>query len=163
MAATVTTEAIEQRCHERGYLFYTSHVSDPLPAQVGLAVVQVVLRDALAAQARTRGAQLKSGLEELQCRHECIGDVRGRGLLLGLELVSDRERRTPAVRLGANVTRRCLELGLHMNVVQLPGAASVFRIAPPLTVTADEIDTGLGILDSALAECVAANDWSESP
>jgi len=161
LAATITTDAIEQRCHERGYLFYTSHVSDPLPAQVGLAVLEVVTRDRLAARARERGAQLRAGLAALQERHECIGDVRGRGLLLGLELVSDRRSRTPANRLGAQVTARCLELGLHLNVVQLPGSASVFRIAPPLTVTPDQIDAALEILDRALGECVAANDWRE--
>jgi 2,2-dialkylglycine decarboxylase (pyruvate) len=82
-------------------------------------------------------------------------------LLLGLELVSDRRSRTPANRLGAQVTARCLELGLHLNVVQLPGSASVFRIAPPLTVTPDQIDAALEILDRALGECVAANDWRE--
>jgi 2,2-dialkylglycine decarboxylase (pyruvate) len=161
LASTITTDAIEQRCHERGYLFYTSHVSDPLPAQVGLAVLEVVTRDRLAARARERGAQLRAGLAALQERHECIGDVRGRGLLLGLELVSDRRSRTPANRLGAQVTARCLELGLHLNVVQLPGSASVFRIAPPLTVTPDQIDAALEILDRALGECVAANDWRE--
>ena len=161
LAATITTDAIEQRCHDRGYLFYTSHVSDPLPAQVGLAVLHAVMRDDLAACARERGAQLKAGLAALHHRHECVGDVRGRGLLLGLELVSDREARTPATRLGAKITRRCLELGLHMNVVQLPGSASVFRIAPPLTVSAGEIDTALEILDRAITECVDANDWRD--
>ena len=58
LAATITTDAIEQRCHDRGYLFYTSHVSDPLPAQVGLAVLHAVMRDDLATCARERGAQL---------------------------------------------------------------------------------------------------------
>ena len=161
LAATITSDAIEARCHERGFLFYTSHVSDPLPAQVGVAVLEVVLREGLAGRARELGARLRSGLDGLQARHECVGDVRGRGLLVGLELVTDRERRTPALRLGAQVTRRCLELGLHLNVVQLPGASSVFRIAPPLTVSPEEIDAALGILDRALTECVAANDWRE--
>jgi 2,2-dialkylglycine decarboxylase (pyruvate) len=50
------------------------------------------------------------------------------------------------------VTAECLELGLHMNIVQLPGMGGVFRIAPPLTVSDDEIDLGLGILDTALAK-----------
>ena len=117
------------------------------------------MRDDLAACARERGAQLKSGLVALRHRHECVGDVRGRGLLI--ELVSDRETRTPATRLGANITRRYLELGLHMNVVQLPGSASVFRIAPPLTVSAGEIDTALEILDRTITECVDANDWHD--
>jgi 2,2-dialkylglycine decarboxylase (pyruvate) len=75
--------------------------------------------------------------------------------------VVDRESREPAVRLGAHVTRCCLDLGLHLNVVQLPGSPSVCRIAPPLTVTAAEIDEALEILDRALTECLAAGGWRD--
>ncbi len=78
--------------------------------------------------------------------------MRGRGLLVGLELVSDRESKRPADALGAAVTGRCLELGLHMNVVQLPGMGGVLRIAPALTSTHAELDLGLEILDQALAD-----------
>ena len=53
------------------------------------------------------------------------------------------------------IVRRCLELGLSMNIVQIPGLAGVFRIAPPLTVSLDEIDSGLAILDQAITECAA--------
>ena len=81
-----------------------------------------------------------------------IGDVRGRGLLVGLELVADRGTREPADALGAAVTRRCLQLGLHMNVVQLPGMGGVFRIAPALTSTRAELDLGLQILDQAISD-----------
>jgi 2,2-dialkylglycine decarboxylase (pyruvate) len=100
------------------------------------------------------GAYLKAGLLELQQRYEVIGDVRGYGLLLGVDLVQDRDRRIPALELGAKITRRCLELGLSMNIVTLPGMGSVWRIAPPLTVTQAELDQGLSILDQALKDCV---------
>ena len=152
LAATITSAAIEADCHEKGFLFYTSHVSDPLPAQIGLAVLEVLQREQLSHRARKLGSYLKKGLEALQQRHECIGDIRGRGLLLGVELVADRERRSPAGDLGSKVSRRCLELGLSMNIIQLPGTGAVFRIAPPLTVRRDEIDTGLQMLDQALSE-----------
>ena len=152
LAATITSAAIEADCHEKGFLFYTSHVSDPLPAQIGLAVLEVLQREQLSHRARKLGSYLKKGLEALQQRHECIGDIRGRGLLLGVELVADRERRSSAGDLGSKVSRRCLELGLSMNIIQLPGTGAVFRIAPPLTVRRDEIDTGLQMLDQALSE-----------
>ncbi len=150
LAAVVTSAEIEERCHERGYLFFTTHVSDPLPAAVGCTVLAVIERDGLIGAARTRGVQLRAGLVELQRRHECIGDIRGRGLMQGIELVTDRVSKTPAEELGRKVTNECLSLGLHMNIVQLPGMGGVFRMAPPLTVSADEIDLGLGILDKAL-------------
>ncbi len=150
LSAVVTSAEIEERCHELGYLFFTTHVSDPLPAAVGRTVVSVILRDRLELRAAELGARLRAGLLSLRERHECIGDVRGRGLMQGIELVLDRETKEPADGLGREVTSACLELGLHMNIVQLPGMGGVFRIAPPLTVAPEEIDLGLEILDKAL-------------
>jgi 2,2-dialkylglycine decarboxylase (pyruvate) len=152
LAAVLTTPEIEERAHERGFLFYTTHVSDPLPAAVGLAVIEVLARERLADRALQAGQRLRSGLLELQQRHECIGDVRGRGLLLGVEIVADRVSRKPAPETGAAISRRCFELGLCMNIVQLPAMGGVFRIAPPLTVTDAELDLGLDMLDRAITD-----------
>jgi 2,2-dialkylglycine decarboxylase (pyruvate) len=152
LAATVTSTAIEEDCYSKGFVFYTSHISDPLPAEVGLAVLQVLTTEHLAQRAKEMGDYLKAGLLELQQRYEVIGDVRGRGLLLGVDLVQDRDTRQPALELGAKITRRCLELGLSMNIVTLPGMGSIWRIAPPLTVSQAELDQGLGILDQALRD-----------
>ncbi len=154
LAAAVTSAAIEEECHRKGFLFYTSHLSDPLPAEVGLAVLRVLAEEHLAERAVELGDYLRAGLLELQRRYEVIGDVRGRGLLLGVELVKDRERREPDSAMGTKITRRCLELGLSMNIVSLPAMGAVWRIAPPLTVSRQEIDSGLAILDQALKECV---------
>jgi 2,2-dialkylglycine decarboxylase (pyruvate) len=151
LSAVVTTAEIEQRCHERGFLFYTTHVSDPLPAAVGMTVLDVIRREQLHLQAAARGKRLRDGLLALQDRYENIGDVRGRGLLQGIELVRDRDTKEPADELGRRVTGECLALGLHMNIAQMPGMGSVFRIAPPLTVSDAEIDLGLDILDQAFA------------
>ncbi|QAZ38093.1 aspartate aminotransferase family protein [Methylibium sp. Pch-M] len=150
LAAVLTTAAIEDECHARGYLFYTTHVSDPLPAAVGLKVLDVVQREGLVERARVAGQRLEAGLRALQERVDCIGDVRGRGLLLGLEIVESRASRRAAPDLGAAITRECMKLGLSMNIVQLPGMGGVFRIAPPLTVSDEEIDLGVGLLGRAI-------------
>ncbi|CAN0376314.1 unnamed protein product, partial [Ectocarpus sp. 4 AP-2014] len=92
-------------------------------------------------------------LLELQDKHECIGDVRGKGLLLGIEIVKNRETKAANVGLGNAISDRCLELGLNMNIVRMKGYGGVFRIAPPLTITKDEIDIGIGILDQAITDC----------
>jgi 2,2-dialkylglycine decarboxylase (pyruvate) len=152
LSATVTTDAIEQDAADKGFLHFTSHVSDPLPAAVGRAVLQTVLADDLPRRARELGGRLRAGLDELKSRHEAVGDVRGEGLMLGVDLVSDRETRAPAERYGAAVTARCLELGMNVNIVHLPGLGSVLRIAPPLTISAEDIDLGLEILDQALTD-----------
>ena len=156
LAAVLTSAEIEQRAHDRGFLFFTTHVADPLVAAVGNTVLEVLRRDGLDARAAHLGAILRAGLEELGQRHAVVGDIRGRGLLAGLELVLDRETKQGSDELGALVTRRCLELGLHMNIVQLPGMGGVFRIAPPLTATEDELALGLSILDTAIGDAVAA-------
>ena len=100
-------------------------------------------------EARTVGdrtGQIIEALNALRATHDVIADVRGRGLMVGLELGGGPD----ADRLGAAVTSRCSALGLHVNIVQLPGMGGTFRIAPPLTTTDAEIDRGLAILDTAL-------------
>jgi 2,2-dialkylglycine decarboxylase (pyruvate) len=152
LAAVVTSAAIEEEAHRRGFLFYTTHVSDPLVAAVGNTVLDVLEREQLDERARKLGAMLRDGLLAVQDRHRVVGDVRGRGLLQGLELVLDRDTKEGSDQLGALVTLRCLELGLHLNVVQLPGMGGTFRIAPPLTSTEEEIALGVEILDQAIGE-----------
>ncbi|MFD1381172.1 aspartate aminotransferase family protein [Fodinicurvata halophila] len=152
LAATITSDAVEARAHERGFTYYTSHVSDPLPAAVGLAVLKTLEEERLIERARDTGAYLRQQLEALQQRYEEIGDVRGLGLLLGVELVKDRSSREAHHELGALTTRRCFELGLSMNIRRRPERGAVWRIAPPLTVNHDEIDRGVAILDQALGE-----------
>jgi 2,2-dialkylglycine decarboxylase (pyruvate) len=155
LAAAVTSAAIEEDCYEKGFVHVTSHVSDPLPAAVGLAVLEVLRRERLAERAVVLGERLEAGLRELHQRYEVIGDVRGRGLMWGVELVTDRHSRKPNAALGQRITARCLELGLSMNIVALPRLASVWRIAPPLTCTEAQIDEGLAILDQAIAESLS--------
>jgi 2,2-dialkylglycine decarboxylase (pyruvate) len=150
LAAVMTTQAIEQAAFERGFLFYTTHVSDPLPAAVGVTVLDVVERDGLVAQATARGDRLRDGLLSLQQRFECVGDVRGRGLLLGLEIVVDRQSKAPGFELGARIMEETMRRGLSMNIVKLPSMGGVFRIAPPLTVSEVEIDRGLEIMSEAI-------------
>lgn len=150
LAAVMTTKAIEQTAFERGFLFYTTHVSDPLPAAIGVTVLDVVARDGLVAQATARGNRLRDGLLSLQQKFECVGDVRGRGLLLGLEIVVDRQFKTPGFELGARIMEETMLRGLSMNIVKLPSMGGVFRIAPPLTVSEAEIDRGLEIMSEAI-------------
>ena len=154
LSAVMTTAEIEERCHERGFLFYTTHVSDPLPAAVGLKVLEIVERDGLVERARVAGARLETGLRALQREFDCIGDVRGRGLLLGVEIVRSQAGKEAAPELGAAITRACMAHGLSMNIVQLPLMGGVFRIAPPLTVSDEEIDLGLSLLKRAIEDVV---------
>ena len=155
LSATIVSEAMEADCHEKGFMHPTSHVSDPLPAHVALAVLDVLAEEKLNARALAMGELLAAGLRYLQDKHEIIGDVRGFGLLQGVELVKDRETRAPDVATGRAITSRCMELGLSMNIVSVGVMASMWRIAPPLTVRSEEIDRGIAILDQAITEVLA--------
>jgi len=157
LGATVTSAEIEQRAIDNGFLHITTHVSDPMPAAAGLAVLDVLAEENLVARAAKLGGYLTERLCELQELHEQIGDVRGRGLLVGLELVQDRDSKEPANELGAAVTAECLRLGLSMNIVKGDGSQrNCLRLAPPLTITTEEIDLAVSILDTALRTCLAS-------
>jgi 2,2-dialkylglycine decarboxylase (pyruvate) len=156
VAAVMTGDDIERVCAERGFLFYTTHASDPLAAAVALTVLDVIERDGLVERAAKLGDRLRDRLVDLQGRHDVVGDVRGRGLLQGIELVTNKATRTPADALGAAITSACLERGLHMNIVQLPGMGGIFRLAPPLTISEADLDTGLDILEDSVRTVVGS-------
>ena len=125
----------------------------PLPAMVGLKVIEIVRRDGLAARAAQLGDRLKRGLLSLKQRYPCIGDVRGRSLLLGVEFRAlDRNENHSARAPSDAVTYRALRLGLSSNIVRSGGSDGVMRIAPPLTATEAEIDLGLDLLHAALEQ-----------
>jgi 2,2-dialkylglycine decarboxylase (pyruvate) len=154
MAATITSDEIEQDCFDKQFLFYTSHLSDPLPAAVGLAVLRV-LREEKAERAKEMGNYLMKELRALQQRHECIGDVRGRGQLIGLEIVKDRKSRRADRPLAHKLQRLCLEMGLVMHAVRADSQSSI-RLAPPLIVSKKELDKGIGIMDKAFRKALDA-------
>ena len=96
------------------------------------------------------GTELQHGLRGLAQKHELVGDVRGRGFAVGVELVTDRQSRAPATKQAAKLVYRAFELGLVLYYV---GASSnVLEMTPPLTLTAGEVAEAVSILDRALAD-----------
>ena len=156
LASVSTTVEIERGCKEAGFLWLTTHLNDPLTAAVGDKVLEIVERDNLCQAAEERGDQLRSGLLKLQKKYWCIGDVRGRGLLQGIEIISDLKTKAPGSDLGQAVSERAMECGLSCNIVNLPGMGGVFRLAPSVTVSAEEIEEGLRILDDAFGYVLKA-------
>lgn len=150
LAAVITSEEIEKVCYDNGFVFYTTHASDPLPAAIGSTVLKVVKRDNLVEKAKISGELLRSNLLRLKDKHPLIVDVRGRGLLQGIEIASCTDPSKPSDFLGTVIGDKCLELGMNCNIVHLRGIGGVFRIAPPLTVTDEEIHKAIEIFDSAL-------------
>ena len=121
LSAVVTSDATATVCRDRGYLFYTTHVNVPLPAAVGLKVLDIVVRDGLVERLRRLGVRLRAALRELQTRYACIGDVRGRGLMAGLKIVAGREMKAEVTELGYMIAARMTELGAAEHQPELCG------------------------------------------
>lgn len=156
LSAVMTTPEIEEAAYQKGYLFYTTHVSDPLPAAVGLTVLDVVQEEGLIERSRILGKRLFDGLQQIQQRYECVGDVRGKGLFIGVEIVKDRHSKLADNELGHRIAKQAFSRGLNMNIVKLPSMGGVFRIAPPLTISEREIDQGLEIMAASIEAEVSA-------
>ena len=118
-------------------------------------MLNVVEDEKLVDRARDLGAKLFDGLSRLKQRYDCVGDVRGRGLLLGVEIVNGKGRE-PDHELGARIAAEAFRRGLSMNIVKLPGMGGVFRIAPPLTISEEELDLGLRIISESIEAGLAA-------
>jgi 2,2-dialkylglycine decarboxylase (pyruvate) len=152
LSAVMTTEKIAEIARKKEFFFYTTHVNDPLPASVGLKVLEIVIRDRLAQRARVAGERLAAGLLKIKQRYPAVGDVRGRGLMRGLEFVDHGNR--DATTISNAVTNAALELGLAANIVRSGTSGGVMRIGPPLTVKNEDIDHGLELLDRAVKSVV---------
>ena len=115
---------------------------------VARTVLSVIERDGLAANAAARGHELMEGLKKLQSKHEMIGDVRGRGLAIGIELVKDRETQEPATLEAAKVALRCYQLGAFLTYVGMH--SNVPELTPPLTLGRSDAAEALEVLDEAI-------------
>ncbi len=149
LGAVITTRAIAEAYRAGGY-FFSSTGGSPVSATVGLTVLDIIHDEGLQENARIVGARLKAGLEGLAARHACVGTVHGVGLYLGLELVADRDARTPDARLTRDLCERLRQLGVIMQPTGDHG--NVLKIKPPLVVTAEEVDFFVATVDRALGE-----------
>ena len=122
-----------------------------MTTRAALTTIEIIEDEGLVARAEELGAHALERLNEMMDRHTIIGDVRGRGLLMGVELVSDRETRAPANDDAEEVFYRCLERGLSFKITM----GNILTLGPPLTISRDELDRALDILDESLGEVAA--------
>jgi 4-aminobutyrate aminotransferase len=124
---------------------------NPLCCAAALATLDLVERE-YAANAASVGEYFKTRLHELQSRFDCIGEVRGKGLMLGMELVEDRASRKPAAKL----TERLLTRAFHQGLLLLSCGASTVRFIPPLMIARAHVDEAMTLIELALQEALAA-------
>jgi len=131
----------------------SSYGGNPLASAAGLAALEIIVKEDLVANAERVGRVMLRRLEALKEKHRCVGEVRGKGLMLGIELVRDRATKEPLDRA---VTRELYQECLRRGLVAMTYAPSV-RINPPLTIREDQALAGLAILDEALGVVARAH------
>lgn len=149
LAAVITTRAIADT-FDNGMEYFNTFGGNPVSCAAGLAVLDVLETEGLRANAAHVGGRLLEDLARLEASHELVGHVRGRGLYLGVELVSDRERRTPSGDAAAHVVERMRERGILLSTDGVDH--NVLKIKPPLPFTLEDARFLVEVLDDVLAE-----------
>lgn len=166
MGAALLSEEVagyyDERHWRRGHT-YSGHA---LAAAAALAVIEVIERDGLVARSRELGQYLLSRCQDVASRRLMVGDVRGRGLFVGIELVRNRETKAPlydwVTGEGLDDKQVVVEAILKQGVYVLPGNASSLVLAPPLCISREELDLGIAAIDEALQACEANGIGAES-
>jgi 4-aminobutyrate aminotransferase-like enzyme len=123
---------------------------NPVSAAAALANIDVMLRDNLPEQAASKGEYLMKRLNEMKENYSIIGDVRGKGLMIGVELVNDQAKKTPAASETRKIRDLCREKGLLIGSGGVKG--NVLRLQPPLVIIKEQIDRALDVLEAAIKE-----------
>jgi 4-aminobutyrate aminotransferase len=131
-----------------------THEKNPVTAHAALATLDVIEQENLVANAAELGRHALSRLRDFAVDTPCIGDVRGRGLLFGVELVTDRDAKSPAAELAEEAFYSCLDAGLSFKV----SAGNVLTLSPPMTITRAELDSALAIVERAIGQAARALD-----
>jgi len=145
MAAVITRTGLNIAPHTS--LGHYTHEKSSVGCAAALATLDVIRDEALVARSAELGARALLRMSELAARHPFVGDVRGLGLLLGLELVTDRATMAPARAAAEDVLYHALSRGLSFKI----GQGNVLTLTPPLTITEAELDRAFSILDESLA------------
>jgi alanine-glyoxylate transaminase/(R)-3-amino-2-methylpropionate-pyruvate transaminase len=147
LAAVTTRMEIAKSLTQRTH--FNTFAGNPVCMAAGMAVLDAIDEDGLQENARLVGGRLKSGLQRLMSHHPLVGDVRGMGLMIGVELVTDRTKKTPARNETLDVLEAAREMGVLIGKGGLDG--NVLRIKPPMCITAEDADFALDVLDRAFS------------
>lgn len=149
IGAVITTPEIAES-FANGMEFFSTFGGNPVSAAIGLAVLDVLEEEKLREHAAVVGGTLKGNLASLAMRHDVIGDVRGRGLFIGIELVSDRTAKTPSAEIASYVVERAKQLGVLLSA-DGPDR-NVLKIKPPMVFSQRDAERLVATLDQVLGE-----------
>jgi len=136
--------------YRRREMYFNTYGGNPVSCAVGLAVLDVIEDEGLVENAATVGNYVLQGFQELQSRHEIIGDVRGRGLFFGIDLVSNRESKTPDAGSAKRIVNELRNKGILMS--KIGEYDNVLKLRPPLCFSKENADLLVSTLDEVLSE-----------
>ncbi len=134
-------------CLKRGDLGSTNGGS-PVSCAATLAVFDIMKEENLVERSRTVGEYMLRRFQKIQKKAPHVGDVRGRGLVMGIEIVEDKKTKEPSNKLCQEIVLRCADKGLLVGIVGI--CSSVIRVGPPLVITDDEVEESLDIMEEVL-------------
>jgi 4-aminobutyrate aminotransferase-like enzyme len=148
LSATVSRREIVERFATKGRYFNTFG-GNPVSCAAGLAVLDVIEKEGLQENARIVGEYLVAGLQDLARKHTAIGDIRGTGLFIAVELVKDRGSREPATAFAADVVNGLRDRGVLTGCIGPD--ANILKLRPPMVFSIENADYMLGILNETLS------------
>jgi 2,2-dialkylglycine decarboxylase (pyruvate) len=151
ISAVCSTADVAEAAVKNGYFATRSHATDPLACAAGEESLDIVVDEDLPGRAARIERRIRRALKQMAQEFEIIGDVRGRGVLIGIELVSDRGGKAPANKQAQTVFEHCLNAGLIFQLRGVRKLKNVIRLVPPMTTTDAEVDRALSILYDAFA------------
>jgi 2,2-dialkylglycine decarboxylase (pyruvate) len=152
VSAVVVTEDVSKRATSGGLSWGHSHGADPICCAAGTASIDEIVEKNLPKRAAEIGAHWQGRMRALQQKYELIGDIRGRGVLQGIELVRDRKTKDPATAETDSIYRSCMSSGLLFSVRGLH--KNVLRLVPPFSTSNAQLDSAADILEGAIRKAV---------
>ena len=152
LAAVATTKEIADNFKEHGKTTFTTYGGNPVAMAAGREVLRVIEEEKLMENCNEMGKLFMEGMKDIQARYEQVGDVRGSGLMIGIEIVKDRESKTPDPALFTKVFEKTKENGVLLGKGGRFG--NVFRFQPPMCINKHDIEFGLDALDKALKDSI---------
>jgi 4-aminobutyrate aminotransferase-like enzyme len=149
ISVVLTNESVAKAFAVDAMMYFTTFGSHPLSCAAALASINVILRDGLHERAARLGEYFMKRLKELAGKQELIGDVRGKGLMIGVELVKDRRTKEPAREESRRLKEECRKRGVIMPAGQ-GWLGNVIRMYPPAVITEEQIDKSIGALEESL-------------
>jgi len=151
LAAVATTKEIASAMSKNTF---TTFGGNPIAMAAGREILKVIDEEDLMEQTRIKTEYMHSGFKYLEDKYEIVGDIRGHGLMMGMELVKDKESKDPVdAKLFANIWERAKDYGLLVG--KGGGYGNVFRIQPPMCITHQDIDFAIDVMDRSIRESLA--------